>query len=155
MSTGKPNRESNRELLPGLLTALFGVRVVGQAVQRWLPQSYLPPFGAFQGSRLPYPLLLLAQLAILSLMVRVCRRAWQSTLRRNAVTARTLGWVGAFYMAGSLLRIAIGVMAPSASAWFRAWVPGTFHVILAAFVLCLARAYRQPQLPWPGRPAGE
>jgi hypothetical protein len=128
----------------GLPTALFAVRVAGQAMQRWIPQPYLPPFAAFQGSRLPYPVLCLAQLVILSLMTRACRRVWRGTLPRNPRIAQVLGWAGAAYMAGSLLRMAIGILAPSAPAWFRAWIPGIFHVVLAAFVLGLARAYRRP-----------
>ena len=128
----------------GLSTALFAVRVGGQAVQRWIPQSHLPPFAAFQGSRLPYPVLCLAQLLILSLMTRAASRAWRGTLPRSPRKARVLGWAGAVYLAGSLLRMAIGTLAPSAPAWFRAWIPGIFHVVLAAFVLCLARAYRRP-----------
>ena len=162
MPTAKPIRDLNGawirkrdSLWLGLLTALFVIRVGGQAVQRWIPQPYLPPFAAFQGSRLPYPVLLLAQLVILSLMVRVCWRAWTGRLDRNVRKGRVLGRAGTAYMAGSLLRIVIGVMVPSASAWFRAWIPGIFHVILAAFVLCLAHAYRHSQLPWPGRPTDE
>jgi uncharacterized membrane protein HdeD (DUF308 family) len=162
MPAAEPNRDLNGARIRnwdsfwlGLLTALFAVRVGGQAVQRWIPQPYLPPFGAFQGSRLPYPILLLAQLVILSLMMRACRRAWQGTLRRHARRGRVLGWIGALYMVCSLVRIAIGIMAPSASAWFRAWIPGVFHVVLAAFVSFLAQAYRRPSLPWPGRPTDE
>jgi hypothetical protein len=162
MSTVKPKREPGGALIRncespwlGLLTALFALRVGGQAVQRWIPQPYLPPFAAFQGSHLPYAVLLLTQLAILSLMARVCWRAWKGRLDRNARKGRVLGRAGAAYMAGSLLRIAIGVLVPSASAWFRAWIPGMFHVILAAFVLCLAHAYRHSQLPRPGRPTDE
>jgi uncharacterized membrane protein HdeD (DUF308 family) len=139
----------------GLFTGLFALRVGGQAVQRWIPQPYLPRFGAFQGSRLPYPVLLLTQLVILSLMMRACMRARQGTLQRDAPRDRVLGWFGALYMTGSLLRIAIGITVPAASAWFRAWIPGIFHVILAAFVLCLAHAYRHSRLPWPGRPTDE
>ena len=37
------------------LSAAFLVRVAGQAVQRWFPQGFLPPFEAWQGSGIPYP----------------------------------------------------------------------------------------------------
>ena len=59
------------------LCLLFAARVGGQAVQLWLPQSFLPPFHALQGSDLPYWLLLCAQLAILALMARL---AWRVQL---------------------------------------------------------------------------
>ncbi len=143
MSETKSSRELKRVVARDstwltLATALFAVRVGGQALQRWCPQPFLPPFGAFQGSPLSYPVLLLAQLVILSLMTRVCWRAWQGTLQRNERKALVFGWAGIAYMTGSVLRIAIGILMPSAPAWFRAWIPGIFHVILAAFVLCLA-----------------
>ena len=60
--------------LLGLLTLLFAARVLGQALQRWWPQSFMPPFDAFQGSGLPYPVLLFAQLIILALMMRAALR---------------------------------------------------------------------------------
>jgi hypothetical protein len=41
-------------------------------------------------------------------------------------------------MAGSLLRIAIGLAWPAAPHWFTAWIPAFFHLVLAAFVIILA-----------------
>jgi len=97
------------------LSFLFALRLLGQAVQRWAPQDFLPVFGAFQGSELPYWLLLSAQLA----------------------------WAGVIYMAGSLARIAVGLAVPAAPDWFRTWIPAVFHVVLAAYVLTLALCHRR------------
>jgi len=121
---------------------LFGLRVLGQAIQRWAPQSFLPPFAAFQGSRLPYPVLLAAQLAILAAMVVTCRRVLTGSQTRSRRKSRALTWTGAAYLTLSVLRIAIGVMFPAAPAWFSAWISEFFHLVLAAFVLSLARCYR-------------
>lgn len=55
------------------LTALFALRVFAQALQYWAPIDSLPDVAAFQGSNLPYPVLLSSQLLILLLM---CRGAW-------------------------------------------------------------------------------
>jgi hypothetical protein len=41
-------------------------------------------------------------------------------------------------MGGSLARLAVGLVFDQAPAWFTAWIPGAFHVVLAAFVLTLA-----------------
>ena len=122
----------------GGLTALFALRVAAQALQRWTPLDALPDFGSFQGSGLPYWLLLAVQLFILALMVSIAYDVAGCTRRRNQRAARVLGWVGAVYMAGSLGRIAIGLALPDAPPWFTAWIPAFFHVILAAFVLTLA-----------------
>jgi hypothetical protein len=51
---------------------------------------------------------------------------------------RALLWIGGLYMAGSLLRIAVGIALPSAPAWFSAWIPAAFHLVLAGYVLTLA-----------------
>ncbi|HUQ25143.1 MAG TPA: hypothetical protein VM140_05690 [Burkholderiales bacterium] len=106
------------------------MRVAGQAIQRWAPLTFLPPFDAFQGSNLPYPVLLGSQILILGAMIFCNLR------RPNG--GRMLLWIGGVYMAGSLLRIAIGLVVPAAPAWFSTWIPALFHVVLAGYVLTLA-----------------
>jgi hypothetical protein len=127
-----------------LLSFLFALRILGQALQRWLPQPFLPPFNAFQGSGLPYGLLLSAQLAILALMIHVSRGVQAGTLTAGSRTKAALSWFGWIYMTGSLLRIAIGLTLPAAPAWFSTWIPALFHVVLAGFVLALSSYYRYP-----------
>jgi hypothetical protein len=121
-----------------LLSFLFAGRVLGQALQRWLPQSFLPSFHEFQGSNLPYWLLLSAQLVIMAAMVRFSWRAQTGRLMPNRRAGRVLAWAGAIYMMGSLARLAIGLALPDPPAWFTAWIPAIFHVVLAGFVLTLA-----------------
>ena len=122
-----------------LLTALFSLRVVGQAVQRWLPQPWLPPFPTWQGSTTPYPLLLAIQFVILGAMACAAYGAWNGTIvpsrRRMVWTA----WIGAAYMAAALARLAVGLASDEAPAWFDAWISSAFHVVLAGFVLALSR----------------
>ena len=121
------------------LTLLFFARVVGQAVQRWLPQSFLPPFVAFQGGSQPYELLLLTQVSILLLMLRVTWGISRGKLVRRERTGHILAWVGGIYMTGSVARILIGVTLPNADAWFKAGIPAFFHLVLAGFIIVLAR----------------
>ncbi len=130
---------SNRHVIVmALLTAVFGLRVAGQAVQFWAPQSFLPAFESFQGSTLPYSTLLLMQLLILALMLRTCLRVgWGITVPDRRL-GRALAWFGALYMAGSVARILVGIAVPSAPAWFSAWIPAFFHLVLAGFVLAAA-----------------
>lgn len=119
------------------LTLLFALRVLGQAVQRWWPQPFLPPFSAFQGSGLGYPLLLTAQIIILTLMIWTCRRVSAGAPYPGKKSARFWTWFGGIYMAGSILRIIVGLSLPNAPPWFRAWIPAFFHLVLAGFVLVL------------------
>ena len=142
---GSP-RSAHAALLAAL-TALFLLRVAGQAIQRWLPQPWLPPFGAFQGSGLPYAVLLSAQLAILAVMLHVCWRVRSGALLPNARVGRILAWCGGLYMAGSCLRIAVGLALPGAPAWFTAWIPAAFHPVLAGFVLVTADYHLRERKP--------
>jgi hypothetical protein len=121
-----------------ILSVLFSLRVLGQAVQRWLPQPWLPPFAAWQGSSTPYPLLLSIQLVILGAMATASYGAWHgcTIARRGAV--KWLAGLGTIYMTMTLARIAIGIGIEAAPAWFRAWISGAFHVVLAAFLLAFA-----------------
>ena len=123
-----------------VLSLLFALRVAGQALQRWTPQAYLPDFGSFQGSSLPYPVLLSAQLVILVLMIRATYRVSNGEYRRSAKATRVLWWLGAIYMIASLSRMAAGFAFAHASSWFTAWIPAFFHVVLAGFLLTLAAA---------------
>ena len=68
------NKRATYAALLWLLTMAFAMRVLGQALQRWAPQPFLPPFDGFQGSNLPYGLLLSVQLVILVVMMIVSRR---------------------------------------------------------------------------------
>jgi hypothetical protein len=128
-----------------ILTLLFSARLAGQALQQWMPLAFLPPADAFQGSSLPYWILLSAQLAILGLMAYASARTGRMALRPRL--GRWLLAAGALYMAVALGRIAIGLLAPEAAAWFRAWIPAFFHVVLAAFVLAVSVYHlRKPPL---------
>lgn len=121
-----------------LLAGLFGLRVAGQAVQYWAPQNFLPDFDAFQGSSLPYPVLLAFQLVILGWMVRTIWRVRLGSTVPNRRIGRWLAWLGGIYMAGSVLRIAVGLAIPSAPAWFSTWIPALFHLVIAGFVITAA-----------------
>jgi hypothetical protein len=125
------------------LTLLFLMRVLGQLIQRCLPQPYLPPSDSFQGSGLPYWLLLSAQVAILTSMVWYSWRAHTRRLVPRRSVGSALAWCGGIYMFGALARIVIGITISAAPAWFSTWIPAVFHVVLAGYVLVLASYHRQ------------
>lgn len=126
------------------LCVLFGLRVLGQAIQRWAPLPFLPSFDALQGSDLPYGLLLPTQLVLMALMIGVTSRVSWGALRKSARAARMLGVCGAIYMAGSIARIAVALTLSEPPAWFADWIAAVFHIALAAFGLTLA-AYHAAQ----------
>jgi hypothetical protein len=143
-------RANGVTLLLCALSLLFAIRVLGQALQHWVPQPFLPPFDDFQGSSLPYGLLLSSQFAILAAMVWVAWRARIGALAPSRRAGSVLLWAGGIYMAGSLLRIAIGLTVSGAPAWFSTWIPAVFHVVLAAFVLTLSHYHLRGPGPAPG-----
>jgi len=121
-----------------MLAVLFFVRVLGQAVQCWVPQSFLPPFSAFQGSGLPYPFLLSAQILILLIMGRTALAVSLGAVGPTGSRRKFLQVFGLIYLGGSLLRIVLGLTLPAAHPWFRAWIPEFFHLVIAAYVLTWA-----------------
>ena len=145
MSITPPTGGRHADILAAL-TGLFALRVAGQAVQRWAPVSFLPPFGQFQGSDLPYWFLLSAQLVLLALMAAVTRQVATGAKAPQPRIGHVLAWVGGFYMAGSLARIAVGLTLTGAHAWFSAWISSAFHLVLAGFILTLASYHRAPAL---------
>jgi hypothetical protein len=124
--------------LMGSLTLLFALRVAGQAIQFWVPQRFLPAFEDFQGSGLPYWLLLSSQLVILLLMAHYTRRVGLRALVPQRRAGMVLAGLGGLYLAVSLIRIAVALLISDATAWFTAWIPAVLHVALALFVLTLA-----------------
>lgn len=130
-----------RGILLWTLTLAFAARVLGQAVQFWAPQTFLPVFEEFQGSALPYWLLLTIQILMLALMARMSGRVQSGRLVPSHRMGKALAWAGGLYLTGSLARIGVGLAVAGAPAWFRAWIPAVFHLVLAGFVLTLASCH--------------
>ncbi len=114
---------------------LFIFRVTAQCVQWLSPLEWLPAFGRWQGSNLPYPLLFAVQLMLIVGMTAV---AWRVATRR-AFPDRRLGVVlmvvGVLYFSGMALRLLLGVTVLADRAWFATVLPALFHLVLATFVL--------------------
>jgi hypothetical protein len=127
-----------------ILSALFAARVAAQAMQRWLHLPFLPPPGAFQGSALPYIILLPVQIGILAAMLVIAWRVHSGMLRPRPHVSRRLTVAGVVYVATMLTRLTIGQTVPDAPAWFRSEISTVFHFVLAIFVLALAAYHREP-----------
>ncbi len=136
-------RRTRYTIVLWLLAVLFALRVAGQAVQHWTPQTWLPPAAVFQGSDLPYGWLLASQMAILLLMLRGAWRVQAGAQALPRPLNRTLAWFGLIYMTGAIGRIFIGLVVADAPAWFRTWIPALFHLVLAGYVLTLFAYYRR------------
>ena len=119
-----------------LLCLLFALRVLGQGIQFWTTVPWLPGFESFQGSGMPYWALLSAQALILVVLAHTSWRVQRGMVQPRRERGGVLLRLGGIYLAGSLGRIAVGLI-PGTSGWFRAWIPGAFHVVLACYVVTL------------------
>lgn len=123
------------------LTALFAIRVAAQPLA--LIISQLPNFDTWHGGVLPYPVLLAFQLAILAAMVATNRACTRDRLAPKPQLARTLTVLGGIYFAGMLIRLILGQTLNPAPAWFDHPLPTVFHLVLAIWLLLLARRLSQ------------
>ena len=118
-----------------MLSVVFLLRVAGQAIQRWFPVEFLPPFEAWQGSGLPYFVLLACQVAILALLASVIRGMMRQRRVLSATASRCVMVIGFVYFAGTALRLILGITVFDDNRWFTAWISTALHLDLAAIVI--------------------
>ncbi len=83
-----------------VLSVVFLLRVAGQAIQRWLPMEFSPPFEAWPGSSLPYFVLLTCQVAILALLASVIIGMVRQRRVLSATASRWVVVIGFVYFTG-------------------------------------------------------
>lgn len=120
------------------LTLGFLVRVVGQVIQVFWPVSFLPTLEMWQGSGLPYPILLPAQIVILGFMGWV---SWRMAVGRTVFGHRAskgLFIFGVLYFLVMGARLVLGLTIYSDILWFASPIPASFHLVLAAEVMLIS-----------------
>ena len=121
--------------LMAVLAILFALRVLAQLVQAVYEVPLLPPFEAWQGSGLPYPVLLGSQAVILALVVLALRQ-----VKRGTITPSPWQYLGCFalgglYLAVMAFRLVAGLTFLAENEWFASGIPALFHIILASLIL--------------------
>jgi hypothetical protein len=127
-------------LLLGACTALFVLRVLGQAIVAVRDVGFLPPFEQWYSGLLPYPLLLPAQIVLAALMLKIVgdfARADGYFVRLRPRTGRILIGLGCLYALAMVVRYGLTMAAYPERRWFTGTIPIWFHLVLAAFVLTL------------------
>ena len=118
-----------------LLTALFALRVAAQPAALVVSAAWLPAFDAWHGGVLPYPALLMSQIAILGWLAWTARRFGAGRVQPS----RRLGQVslafGVIYFAVMLVRFVLGLSALADVRWFASPLPAFFHLVLATYVV--------------------
>ena len=127
----------------GLLSFAFLLRVMGQAVQKWTPVAFLPPFEEWQGSALPYPVLLGAQILILAIALWVVLRMYALRPVVGRLWRRAVAVLGAVYFVTMAVRIILGLSVMSDSEWFTSWISSSLHLALATNLILISLYQRR------------
>jgi len=128
------------------LTAAFACRVSAQLLVLSYPELPLPAFERWHSEVLSYPILVAFQLAILLMLGFLSHRVFSHQLIPNSKRANRLLVFGATYFLIMLFRLCVSLSVihlPGLSdlAWFQRPLPSFFHLVLASFILILARCY--------------
>lgn len=134
-----------------VITALFTLRVAGQALVAFFNVQFLPPMEQWYSGLLPYPILLPIQLLIIAVMLNIVLdfargTGWFSVPRRPLGPA--LKWISYLYAGSMILRYILTMAWHPERRWFGGTIPIWFHILLAGFLYTLSHyhlcASRQP-----------
>ena len=120
-----------------LFTILLLLRVIGQIVVVLRAPRWLPPMEQWQSGLLPYPVLLLGQAIVLTLMVWICvdfTRGGGMFVQPYPGRGRYVAWFGIVYFAGMVLRYVIWMWRRPDQRWLGGTIPIVFHSVVAAFI---------------------
>lgn len=123
-----------------VLGLAFLSRVAGQFIQVIAPVEFLPPLERWQGSNLPYSVLLAAQIGILVLIAWISARMASGRRVLPPRFTKLVVALGAVYFGVMAVRLVLGLTAMADVKWFASPIPTTFHLVLATAVM-IAGAY--------------
>lgn len=134
--------------LLSLFTSLLVHRVVGQIVVVLRAPSWLPPMEQWQSGLLPYPVLLVAQIVVLTIMVGISVDVLQGRGMfidpRRPEMGRAIVWFSYVYFGGMVVRYIIRMTRRPDQRWFGGTIPIIFHSFVAAFLITYGRYHLVP-----------
>ena len=129
-------------LILAVCTALFALRVLGQALVVTRAPRWLPSNEHWYSGLMPYRYLLPAQLALLAVMVVVTFSVYRDQglfaadwWAGAAAPLVVLSWV---YFAAMVVRYVLTVMLRPELRWFRRTIPIWLHMVLAVALWAFA-----------------
>jgi hypothetical protein len=123
-----------------LLTALFFLRVLGQALSIFLQVDWLPATEHWASGLIPYPILLTIQIVMLIVMVKISTDVWRAVgffSQRRSSYARFLIALSALYAGAMALRYVLTMFFRPDMRWSGDAIPIFFHLVLAGFIYAL------------------
>ena len=121
-----------------LFTVLLFLRVVGQIIVVLRAPRWLPPMHQWQSGLLPYPVLLLGQAIVLTLMVWIAidfSRGAGTFVQPYPGRARYVLGFGYLYLGGMVVRYIIWMWRRPDQRWLGGTIPIIFHSIVALFII--------------------
>jgi hypothetical protein len=125
-----------------LLTLLFLLRVLGQALVAGFGVTWLPAMEHWHSGLIPYPMLLSIQLLMLIIMVKIIWDVWLGTGFFALVRpswSRFLICFSAIYAGAMALRYVLTMTFYPEMRWFGGTIPIFFHFVLAGFIYVFGR----------------
>jgi hypothetical protein len=119
-----------------LFTVLLFGRVVGQLVVAWAAPRWLPPFEQWQSGLLPYPILVIGQAVVLTLMVWISidfSRGAGFWVEPHSRLGRAALWWSYLYFGAMIVRYVVRMARRPDQRWVGGTIPIIFHMIVAAF----------------------
>lgn len=130
------------------LSGLFVLRVLAQLLQAVHPVAFLPPFHAWHGAVLPYPLLVATQVVVMMVLAVICWRVRNDGIHPSRWKYRLCFISGGLYFSIMAFRLFAGLSILADHSWFSKSLPAFFHLVLASFVLMLGHyLYRRASGP--------
>jgi hypothetical protein len=120
-----------------ILTLLFALRVLGQALVVFFSVGWLPPTEHWFSGLIRYPILLGIQLVMLAVMVKIASDIWRGGgffAKPRPGCCRFLVACSILYAASMILRYILTMAYRPEMRWFGGTIPIFFHFVLAAFV---------------------
>jgi len=125
-----------------ILFALFAFRVIAQPLSLVLDIG-LPTFESWHSATLPYSVLLVSQLLILTAMGWTNHRLGVGAVEPRPIAGLMVLTVGGIYFGAMVVRLVLGLTVLSHSRWFASPIPTVFHLVLAGWLLVYGDYHRR------------
>lgn len=129
--------------LLSLFTFLLFLRITGQIIVVLRAPRWLPAMEQWQSGLLPYPVLLLGQAIVLTLMVWISadfvRGSGVFMEPRRPDSGRAIVWFSCVYFGGMVVRYIVRMWRRPDQRWFGGTIPIVFHSVVAAFLYTFGR----------------
>src|SRR5918999_1564162 len=133
-----------------ILTFLFALRVLGQALVVFFRVDWLPGTEHWFSGVIRYPVLLAVQLVMLPGMVKIASDIWRGRgffAKPRPGCSRFLVACSIIYAISMALRYVLTMTHRPEMRWFGGTIPIFFHFVLAGFVYTWGRFYSRSDTP--------